>query len=126
MSPGKTIQSFNFRCISFLGKISFNFPHFAGFPRPFLSPDNSQQMWQNCIKTFEYIHTYLLKYSGKDSVDICREPTECWEGTESNLDDPNEDDEINGAFLGLELVIKLPGNSENFSASPLICKVSAV
>lgn len=95
-----------------IGKKLSIFSHFAGCPRPFISP--------------EYIHTYLLKYSGKDSVDICREPTECWEGTESNLDDPNEDDEINGAFLGLELVIRLPGNSENFSASPLICNVSAV
>ena len=71
---------------------------------------------------------YLLKYSGNDSVDICLELTECCEGTESNLEDPNEEDEIKGflELLPLELVNKLPGNSENFSARPLICKVSAV
>ena len=72
------------------------------------------------------LRTYLLKYSGKDSVDICLEPTECWEGTESNLDDPKDEDEINGFLVfPLELVNKLPTDS-NFSAKPLICKVSAV
>ena len=72
--------------------------------------------------------TNLLKYSGKDSVDICLEPTECWEGTESNLDDPKDEDEIKGfreLVLPVELVNKLPTDS-NFSAKPLICKVSAV
>ena len=62
--------------------------------------------------------TYLWKYSGKDSVDACLDCA--GDGTERCRVDAKDDDEIN-VFRGPP-----PWDSVNFSARPLIWRVSAV
>ena len=62
--------------------------------------------------------SYLWKYSGKDSVDACLDCA--GDGTERCRVDAKDDDEIN-VFRGPP-----PWDSVNFSARPLIWRVSAV
>ena len=77
-------------------------------------------------------NAYLCKYSGRDSVDNCRDSPDWWDGTESSLelDVLLSKPDLRAAAKLLVLLCVLPmkelTDSEYFSPNPFIWRVSAV